>query len=120
MFFKVFEHLTNGFAFFELHESWTVSLADSHLQRMVEHLGDFPQNFLAKCSRRAEYFNEKGEQSKTFPICITALTGCLQETFSVYRSCFRAPSKNVSRIMIMSGIRIYCSYCGIYSGMFDH
>jgi hypothetical protein len=105
MFFKVFEHLT-GFAFFELYESSTVSLADSHLQRMIEHLGDFPQNFLANCSRRAHYFNEKGEQSKMFPVWIAALTECLQESFSVYRSCFRAPSKNASRIIIMSEIRI--------------
>lgn len=66
MIFKVFEHLI-GFAFFELYESSTVSLVDSHLQRMIEHLGDFPPNFLADCSKRAEYFNDKGEQSKIFP-----------------------------------------------------
>ena len=61
--FKVFEHLT-GFAFFELYESSTVSLADSHLQRMIEDLGDFPPNFLVDCRKRAKYFNDKGEQSK--------------------------------------------------------
>jgi serine/threonine-protein kinase SRPK3 len=44
--FKVFEHLI-GFAFFQLYESSTVSATDSHLQRMIEHLGDFPPNFLA-------------------------------------------------------------------------
>jgi len=64
--FKVFEHLT-GFAFFELYESSTVSLAESHLQRMIEHLGDFPPSFLADCRKRAEYFNDKGEQSKILP-----------------------------------------------------
>jgi len=82
MFFKAFEHLT-GFAFPVLYESSTVSLADFHLQRMVEHLGDFPQNLLANCSRRAHYLNEMGEQSKMFPIWIAALTECLQENFAV-------------------------------------
>jgi len=48
--FKVFEYLI-GFAFFELYESLTVSIADSHLQQMIEHLGDFPPKFLADCSK---------------------------------------------------------------------
>ena len=61
-FSKVFHSLT-GSAFFELYESSTHSLADSHLQRMVEHLSDFPQDFLDNCSRRTEYFNENGEPS---------------------------------------------------------
>jgi len=63
MYFKVFEHLT-GSAFFELYESHTVTVADSHLQRIVEHIGGFPPNFLVGCSRRSQYFNEQGEQSK--------------------------------------------------------
>lgn len=71
--FKVFEHLT-GSAFFEIYESPTVTLADSHLQRMIEHLGSFPLNFLANCSRQTHYFNENGEHSKTIPICSTPLS----------------------------------------------
>ncbi|KAH7903737.1 kinase-like domain-containing protein [Hygrophoropsis aurantiaca] len=55
----VFEHLT-GSPFFKLYESPSVCLADSHLRRMIEHLGDFPSSFLALCSRRNAYFDEKG------------------------------------------------------------
>jgi serine/threonine-protein kinase SRPK3 len=31
---------------------------------MVEHPGDFPPNFLAECSKRAEYFNDKVSNPK--------------------------------------------------------
>ena len=71
--FKVFENLT-GSALFELYESPSVTLADSHLQRMIEHLGGFPLSFLADCSRRTKYFNEKGEHSKMISICYQLIT----------------------------------------------
>jgi serine/threonine-protein kinase SRPK3 len=45
---------------FQLHESSSVTFTDTHLQRILEHIGPFPAHFLAVCSHRAEYFDEKG------------------------------------------------------------
>ncbi|KAF8072141.1 kinase-like domain-containing protein [Lyophyllum atratum] len=56
----VFEYLT-GAPMFRLYESPSVSVTDSHLQRITEHVGPFPPSFLARCSRRGEYFDEHGE-----------------------------------------------------------
>jgi serine/threonine-protein kinase SRPK3 len=63
---KVFENLT-GAALFRLYESPSVTLFDSHLQRMIEHIGDFPLSFLAGCSRRDEHFSEQGEDFQNIP-----------------------------------------------------
>ncbi|GLB44360.1 putative protein kinase domain containing protein [Lyophyllum shimeji] len=56
----VFEHLT-GAPMFRLYESPSVSVTDSHLQRIIEHVGGFSPSFLARCSWRGEYFDEQGE-----------------------------------------------------------
>lgn len=76
LYFKVFEHLT-GSALFELYESPAVTVADSHLQRIIEHLGDFPPNFLAGCNRRTDYFNEKSKHFKITIIRPGHLSGSL-------------------------------------------
>lgn len=67
MLYKVFEHLA-GTALFQLCKIPTISIADSHLCRMTEHLGSFPPDFLAKCSKRTEYFDENGELFSVFHV----------------------------------------------------
>ncbi|KDR73028.1 hypothetical protein GALMADRAFT_281220 [Galerina marginata CBS 339.88] len=68
----VFEYLI-GTPLFQLYESPSVSVADSHLQRMIELLGGFTPNFLSDCRNRADYFDEKGQNSQIFPVSITLI-----------------------------------------------
>lgn len=56
---QVFEYLVTN-PLFQLYESSSISTEDSHLRRIIEHLGPFPENFLAGCSRREKYFNDRG------------------------------------------------------------
>ncbi|KAH7921680.1 kinase-like protein [Leucogyrophana mollusca] len=55
----VFEYLI-GTALFQLYESSSVSLEDSHLQRILEVIGPFPTSFLEACPRQSEFFDQEG------------------------------------------------------------
>jgi hypothetical protein len=57
---QVFEYLI-GIAFFQLYESSSTSLEDSHLRRILEHIGPFPSSFLEACQHRNHFFDAQCE-----------------------------------------------------------
>jgi len=51
----VFEYLV-GTSLFQLRGSSPADLGDSHLMRIMEHIGPFPSDFLNACGRRTDFF----------------------------------------------------------------
>ena len=56
---QIFEYLI-GAAFFDLSSPESLDPDDVHLERVIEHIGPFPEHFLAACSRRNRYFDVDG------------------------------------------------------------
>jgi len=48
--------LTTGDALFQLHPEAGLSMEDVHVARILEHVGFFPGEFLAACTRRDKFF----------------------------------------------------------------
>ena len=57
---QLFECLT-GASLIQVERTPTVDPVSVHLGRIAEHIGPFPANFLDKCTKRAEYFDEAGK-----------------------------------------------------------
>lgn len=56
---QIFEYLI-GASFIDLSSSQSLDTMDLLLGRIAEHIGPFPEHFLAACSRRDDYFDANG------------------------------------------------------------
>ncbi|CCM06689.1 uncharacterized protein FIBRA_08976 [Fibroporia radiculosa] len=73
----VFEFLI-GNPFFALYETDSVSLEDSLLRRMIEHIGPFPPHLLEKGTRRDEYFDAEGTLIRVKEFRPQSIEDCLK------------------------------------------
>jgi len=69
---KVFECLVLSALFQNDYEPHEDLYTDVHLLRMTQLLGPFPKHFLAGCSVKRAYFDDKGEKCVEF----TTIIGC--------------------------------------------
>ena len=56
-----------------------VTLTDVHLAQLAELLGPFPVDFLHRCARRSEYFDDSGK------FCVTIV--CRTRGLTIVRTC---------------------------------
>jgi len=73
----VFEYLA-GTPLFQLRASSSVTFTDTHLQRILEHIGPFPSRFLDACSRRSEYFDKRGSLLRVQKLFPRSIDECLR------------------------------------------
>lgn len=71
-----FEYLT-GAAMFQLSESSSISVENLCLQRILEHIGPFPPDFLERCERRSDFFDEQGSL-RVHNLIPQAMESCLR------------------------------------------